>query len=61
MATSEKCDCYYCRGFRAGRADKLLGIRSEYAWFAADSEGYAVGTTGRGYRDGWLDRENKHV
>lgn len=41
----------YGQGYRAGRLDRGLEVRSEYAWAAAVDPGYP-GAYGQGYRDG---------
>ena len=38
-------------GVKAGRLDRFIGIRSEYAYHVAGDGGYA-GAYGTGYRDG---------
>lgn len=43
----------YDAGYKAGYADKLMGIRSEYAWFVFETEGQSKREYSRGYRDGW--------
>jgi hypothetical protein len=43
----------YEDGKRAGRADAMLGIRSEYAWHTClDSSNLYSVAYGQGYRDG---------
>ena len=43
----------YQQGYRAGRLDRLIGIRSEYAWYSFLSYDLFTVEYGQGYRDGW--------
>ena len=40
----------YSDGFKAGRADKLIGWRSEYVWATKEQEGEYAWSYALGYR-----------
>ena len=48
-----KNDTAYNEGFTAGHTDRLLGARSDYAWYQRSRNEW-VRAYSRGYRDGWL-------
>lgn len=49
------------QGRRSGRLDRLIGIRSDYAWraYELDMVNAYSHAYGLGYREGWLGRKGK--